>query len=362
MMKHVSQRNLISPFPSERIGIHKDVRGLLERDKRQKMIRVRFAARSQFTAILSNTRRDTNVNLEILDSQNRIVAASRRLANQPERIDLQKLAPGTYFVKPVLARGQWSRFRLRVNTTPIPDSGNEASTARFLDVTATELSVDEFVGAEDSSDYYSFKVGDIGLPTGQLRLHLSGPNGNLLNGNLNVKIRDSQLRVVRQQTSTGRIGFSWDEPLAAGTYFIQVTPDRSALDQTDYRLTLSTTNIPDLAGNTPNAARAVTLDSTDSIFRDFVGTGDSQDYYKFTLPNSRFNLQLTGPNGNLLNGEVTVRLRDQVNAVLEQQTVSGGAGISIDNRSLAAGTYRIQISTTAKLVNYQLLMTATPAP
>ncbi len=361
-MEHLSQRNVISPFPSERIGIHKDVRGLLERDKRQKMVRVRFAARSQFTAILSNTRRDTNVNLEILDSQNRIVAASRRLANKPEQIDLAKLAPGTYYVKPVLARGKWSRFRLRVDTTPIADAGNEASTARFLDVTANALSIDEFVGAEDSSDYYAFQVGNTGFPTGQLKLQLTGTNGDLLDGNVTLKIRDSQLKVVKQQTSTGRIGFSWDEPLAAGTYFIQVTPDRPTLDQTDYRLTLSATTIADLAGNTPNAAQDVTLDSTDSLFRDFVGTGDLQDYYKFTLPKSKFNLQLTGPNGNLLNGEVTVRLRDQVNTVLEQETASNGVGIAIDNKALTAGTYLIQISTTSKLVNYQLLMSAEPTP
>lgn len=353
-----SARNLIPLFPSERIGIQKDIRGLLEKEGRPQRFRVRFAARSQFAALLSNTRRDTNVNLELRDSQGRLVAASRRLANRPDQIQLPQLAPGTYFVQPVLARGKWSRFRLRVQTTPIPDVGNLPSTARDLEVSSIPVSLDEFIGAEDRDDYYRFTVGSGAFPTGQVQLKLSGLNGDLLDSNLTVTIRNSNLNVVQRRTTTGRIGFSLDETLAAGTYFIQIEPAQVGRDQTNYRLSLAATAIADLAGNTPNAGREVSLTTEPTLFQDFVGTGDLQDYYRFTLPNSRFNLQLTGPNGNLLNGEITVRLRDEVNAVLENRSTSGGAGIAIENRNLAAGSYIVQVSTSAKSVNYSLALAA----
>lgn len=359
-MLNSSQTSGPLTYPTNR-GIFKDIRRVLKRDERQQeSFRVRFGARSNFVATLGNTRFDANVNLEVLDStRQRVIAASKRLAGRPELIELKNLAPGTYYVQAVLARGKQSRYRLRVNTTPIADAGAAPSTARFLDVT-TPIQVSEFIGAEDSSDFYAFTIGSAGFPSGRLNLRLGGENGDFLNGNVTVKIRDSLLNVVRERRTNSRIGFNLDEPLAAGTYFLEVNPANSLTDETNYSVTLSTTAIPDLAGNTPNAARVVNLSATDSLFQDFVGAGDFQDYYKFTVPKSTFNLKLTGPNGNLLGGEVTVRLRNEVNTVLEPRTSGNGAGLTIDNKALPPGTYTVQISTSARSVNYALLMSAQP--
>lgn len=348
------------PLIGNRAGIFKDVRGLLtRRDNPQKTFRIRFNARSSLVTVLGNTRFNTNVNLELLDStQTRVIAASRRLANRPERIELKQLAPDTYYLRAVLARGKQSRFRLRANTTPIPDTGNMPSTARVVDVTHP-VSFSEFVGAEDFSDFYRFTVGRAGFPTGQLKLNLTGANGDFLDGNVTVKIRDSALNLVTQRTTSGRIGFSLEEPLAAGTYFVQVEPAR-AEDQINYQLTLSAHTIADFAGNTPNASRSIDVTAEPGLFQDFVGVGDQQDYYQFTIPESKFDLKLTGPNGNLLGGEITLRLRDAVNSILEQKSTSGGVGLEIANQTLKAGTYLVQVSTAAKFVNYQLLVSAQP--
>jgi hypothetical protein len=358
MLNSSSDRSV--PLIGTRIGISKDIRGLLtKKDNPQKTFRLRFNARSSLVAILGNTRFNTNVNLELLDStQTRVIAASRRLANRPERIELKQLAPDTYYLRAVLAHGKQSRFRLRANTTPIPDTGNSPSTARFSDLTAP-VSFSEFVGAEDFSDFYSFTVGSRDFPTGQLKLNLTGANGDFLEGNVTVKIRDSALNVVTQQTTSGRIGFSLEEPLAAGNYFLQVEPTRSE-DQINYRLDLSATAIADSAGNTPNAARSIDVTAEPSLVQDFVGIGDQQDYYRFTVPDSKFDLKLTGPNGNLLGGEITLRLRDDVNTVLEQKSTNGGAGLEFNDKTLKAGTYIVQVSTSAKFVNYQLVVSAQP--
>lgn len=354
-------KNSISIIPSNRVGVNKDIRGLVEKGDRPDLYRVRFSARSNFVATLSNARKTSNMNLEVLDSSGKkVIAAARRLAGRPEQITLNGLAPGTYYVRPVLALGKFSRYRLRVNTTPISDTGDTPSTGRFLDLTSP-VTVGEFIGAEDRRDLFSFTVGASGFPTGQLNLNLTGEGGGFLDGNVTLTLRDSSLKVVRQKSTGGRVGFTLDETLAAGTYFVEVEPALARQAQeTNYQLTLATTAIPDLAGNTPNAARQISLDANTSLFQDFVGTGDQQDYYRFTVPKSNFNLQLTGPNGNLLNGEVTVRLRNEVNSILEQQTVSGGAGIAITNKALEPGTYIAQISSSSKFVNYNLLLSAAP--
>lgn len=355
-----SSQNKSVPLIGSRVGIFKNIRGLLtKKENPQKTFRIRFNARSSLVATLSNTRFNTNVNLELLDStQTRVIAASRRLANRPERIELKQLAPDTYYLRAVLARGKQSRFRLRANTTPIPDTGNLPSTARFADVTSP-VSLTEFVGAEDFTDFYSFTIGRAGFPTGQLKLGLTGANGDFLEGNVTVKIRDSALNVVAEQTTSGRLGFSLEEPLAAGNYLLQVEPAR-AEDEINYQLSLSASAIADLAGNTPNASRSIDLTPELSLFQDFVGVGDQQDYYRFTVPESKFNLRLTGPNGNLLDGEITLRLRDDVNNVLEQRSTSGGAGLEITDESLKAGTYIVQVSASAKFVNYQFVASAQP--
>ena len=342
--------------PSKPRGVFKDISSQLEKsDRSQRDYRVKFAARSSLVAQLGGIRATSNVNLELLDSSKRLVAASRRLVNRPERIEQANLAPGTYYLRAVLARGELSRFRLRAFTTPISDTGNTASSAQFVGLLAP-TTVGEFIGGEDRADVYAVTVGATGSPTEQLNLALTGETSEFLDGSVTVKLRNSNFSLIRERS--GRASFNLSEPLAAGTYFVEVAPT-NLKDETNYRLTLSTTPIPDLAGNSPAAARSVELSAQSSLFQDFIGVGDSQDYYRFTIPKSKFSLQLTGPNGNLLNGDVTVRLRDQVNNLLEQESASGGAGSSF-SQSLAAGTYTIQLTTASKSVNYSLLLSAEP--
>ncbi|MFM7426669.1 MAG: hypothetical protein ACKO7W_17020, partial [Elainella sp.] len=74
-------------------GVFKDIFGLLEKGKPPRDYRIRFVARSSLFARLGNTRFNTNVNLELLDSNKRLVARSIRLANRPELIEQANLAP-----------------------------------------------------------------------------------------------------------------------------------------------------------------------------------------------------------------------------------------------------------------------------
>ncbi|MBF2076302.1 MAG: PPC domain-containing protein [Synechococcales cyanobacterium C42_A2020_086] len=357
-----------SPFtgslPTQGRGIFRDIRRSLERENPVKDIRVRFAARSSLLATLGGMGPNRNIDLELLDSNRETVLAfSRRIGNRPERIEINNLAPDTYYLRASLKRGRRSRFRLQIATTPLVDTGNTPSRARFVSLSSEPTTLTEFVGAEDRSDFYAFTLGAPGFPSNRLTVSLTGVDGHLLGGNVSVRLRDGLLNPVGTPRQTrGQGGLQFTEPLAAGTYFLEIAPADPKRDQATYRLTLTNTAIFDSAGNTPAAARPITLNETPSLFREFIGIGDQTDYYQVTLPKSTFNLTLTGPNGNLLRGPITVRLRDQLNTVIETRTtLENGGGTTIVNRPLDAGTYFIQLSTSNRDVDYGLLMSATPA-
>ncbi|MBS0014899.1 MAG: pre-peptidase C-terminal domain-containing protein [Arthrospira sp. SH-MAG29] len=115
----------------------------------------------------------------------------------------------------------------------------------------------------------------------------------------------------------------------------------------------------DFAGNTPARARQITVGSTSSTYRDWVGTADTNDYYRFTLPGTRdFNLTLNG-----LSADADVQLLDRNGTnVLERSTNSGTREDTI-NRRLAAGTYWVRVYPfSGANTNYNLTLRATTPP
>lgn len=109
--------------------------------------------------------------------------------------------------------------------------------------------------------------------------------------------------------------------------------------------------------NTLSAARSVTVGSTTSTYRDWVGTTDTNDYYKFTLSNtSNFNLTLNG-----LSADADVQLLNSSGTQIQASTNSSTAQENISRTNLSAGTYYVRVYPygTAN-TNYNLNLTATP--
>ncbi|MCA2656854.1 PPC domain-containing protein, partial [Microcystis sp. M061S2] len=68
----------------------------------------------------------------------------------------------------------------------------------------------------------------------------------------------------------------------------------------------------DLAGNTLATARDITIGATTSTYSDFVGSTDTNDYYRFSLAgSSNFSLNLTG-----LSADADVSLLDSNGSVI----------------------------------------------
>jgi uncharacterized protein YkwD len=121
---------------------------------------------------------------------------------------------------------------------------------------------------------------------------------------------------------------------------------------------------PDYAGNTLTTARQITVSSTSTNFTDWVGTADTNDYYRFTLnQNSNFNLNLNGLSSNAdvqLIQDINGNSQIDANEILGSSILSGSSAESI-NVPLASGSYFVRIYPGANGLdtNYNLSLSAT---
>ncbi len=219
-----------------------------------------------------------------------------------------------------------------VEVTP----GDTAKTAGNLGVFSGIRSFQDFVGTTNSNDYYRFtlnQVHDVELSLfgmsqdADLQLYIGDdkPDGS-------VEIGD------RIETSSK---FSGDESIARslgeGTYFVRVYPKYNNVD-TRYSLTLDATPTGIVDQGDVNVG--VLEGSRD--FRNFVGTADAFDSYRFTINGIRdFELDLFGMNQD---ADVQLYLAEQEldgswkygDRIETSSKFSGDESIA---RSLGSGTY-----------------------
>ncbi|MFM6052411.1 MAG: pre-peptidase C-terminal domain-containing protein, partial [Sphaerospermopsis kisseleviana] len=141
--------------------------------------------------------------------------------------------------------------------------------------------------------------------------------------------------------------------LSAGNYFVRVYPYSG---NTNYNLSVNATAVApvDNAGNTLATARNIgTLSSTQS-FTDWVGSTDTNDFYRFDLgTQSNFSLLLNG-----LSADADVELLSSTGTVIQSSTNGGTAADSI-TRTLSAGNYFARVYRFSGSTNYNLSVNAT---
>ena len=208
-------------------------------------------------------------------------------------------------------------------------AGNTLGTARAVTVSSSTTTFRDWVGSADTNDYYRFSLGG----TSNLNLSLTG-----LTANAHVQLLNSAGTVIRSSTARGSSSEFITQQLAAGTYYVRVYPYSS--NSTYYNLGLSAIPVvpPDYAGNTLGTARAVTVSSSTTTFQDWVGSADTNDYYRFSLGGtSNLNLSLTG-----LTANAHVQLLNSAGTVIRSSTARGSSSEFI-TQQLAAGTYYVRV-------------------
>ncbi|MEB3181774.1 MAG: S8 family serine peptidase, partial [Nostocaceae cyanobacterium] len=179
---------------------------------------------------------------------------------------------------------------------------------------------------------------------------------NGLSADADVHLLDNAGTLIQSSAAGGTTAEAISRQLASGTYYIRVFPYSGS---TNYNLNVSAapTAPADLAGNTLASARVISVGSTTTTFSDWVGSTDTNDYYRFTLSNtSNFNLTLNG-----LSADADVHLLDNAGTLI-QSSAAGGTAAEAISRSLNAGTYYIRVFPYSGSTNYNLNVSATVAP
>jgi hypothetical protein len=293
---------------------------------------------SDFSLNLTGLSDDADVSL--LDSNGSEITSSTNGSNDSESITRQ-LNAGTYFVQVYPYSGSTN---YNLSLAAVPDvAGNTLATARDITIGATPTSYSDFVGSTDSNDYYRFSLGT----TSDFSLNLTG-----LSDDADVSLLDSNGSEITSSTNGSNDSESITRQLSAGTYFVRVYPYSGS---TNYNLSLAA--VPDNAGNTLATARDITIGATPTSYSDFVGSTDSNDYYRFSLgTTSDFSLNLTG-----LSADADVSLLDSNGSVITSSTNGNNSSESIA-RQLSAGTYFVRVYPYSGSTNYNLTLSATTAP
>lgn len=251
------------------------------------------------------------------------------------------------------------------NSSVPTDPGTTLGSATNLGILNGDRNVTQSVGGSDPDDYYRFTL----ARTSNLKLSLSGLTSDaniklIYDSNANGQVDNSDN--LREANGTLNANASITSALAAGSYFVRVNANTQA--DTNYNLSLSATptspTTPRDPGNTLNAALDIGVVSDKREFKDFIGSADREDYYRFNLTTtSNFNLSLNdlADNANVQliydhnkNGQI-----DDTDILKRQLSQSNDVSIS---SALGAGSYfiRVNIPYGSVNTNYTLGVSATP--
>jgi len=171
-----------------------------------------------------------NADIQILNSSGDVITTSTTGGLNPESIETT-LNAGTYYVRAYPVSGANTNYNLSLNATlitpPVPpdNAGNTLATARNLGNLAGIKNFNDWIGAQDTNDYYRFTLND----ESDFSIVLDG-----MTANADIQLLNSSGGVIESSTTGGRTEEGIFGDLNAGTYYVRVYPIGSA--NTNYNL------------------------------------------------------------------------------------------------------------------------------
>ena len=237
---------------------------------------------------------------------------------------------------------------------------NTLSAARNLGVVNGSLTISDFVGNSDPSDFYRFQL----TASNNLSLRLTGLSADadlylIQDANHNGVVDRGE--ILSYSVASGSNPEAIDlTGLAAGNYAIAVVQYQG---DTNYQLGITAT--PSGAGGTLGTAANFGLLTGQRSTSDFVTNANPQAFYRFEL-NATSNLNLT-LNGLSADADLYL-IRDSnnngaidANEVLAASTAPGVAPDTINVAGLAAGSYFVDVARYSGNTTYNLTLTADAA-
>jgi pimeloyl-ACP methyl ester carboxylesterase len=295
----------------------------------------RFDITNTSTFSLSLTGLSADADVHLLDSSGGTIASSARGGSSSESIS-HELSVGTYYARVYQYSGD-TNYNLSLTAD---SAGNSLGSARNIGTLNGTRSFSDFVGSADSNDYYRFDINN----TTNFSLSLTG-----LSADADVHLLNSSGGILASSARGGSDSESISHELGAGTYYARVYQYSG---DTNYNLSLTADN----AGNSLGSARNIgTLSGTRS-FSDFVGSTDSNDYYRFNINDpTNFSLSLTG-----LSADADVHLLNSSGETIDSSAYGGSSSESISHQ-LSAGTYYARVYQYSGDTTYNLSLTADSA-
>lgn len=301
---------------------------------------------SNFTASIDGLPQTALMDLYYDANNNGRIDDGERLdGGQDGTVINRTMLPGAYFLDVKTAKDASTRYDLFFSATPNPsnlltDPGNAASVAFDLGAFPNTTAKD-FVGAFDSVDFYKFILPEIS----DFTANIDGLSETVLmdlyyDANNNGAIDDDE------RLDSGRDGTAISRTMLPGTYFLEVNTFGNS--STRYDLFLSTTpnpsNLPVDPGNLVD--RSYDLGNFVGIqsLKDFVGSFDRLDYYKFSVDTARtLNASVDGLSQTALidlffdaNGDGAVDMSERLERGRDSSNIA---------RTLEAGSYLLRVST-----------------
>ncbi len=287
---------------------------------------------------------ETNANIQLLNSRGQLIQASANGGNASETIS-KRLETGQYYLRVYSDSPESTYYFLSLAATVIPTdgAGNTLGNALNIGDLNGDRTFQDFIGTEDTNDYYRFNLQN----NSNFTLSLSD-----LSSDAEVQLLDNTGQVIESSTGAGSSTETITRSLTAGRYYVRVYPYSGS---TDYTLNLSATEIDvDLAGNTFGRARDIGNLSGSRSFQDVVGTTDTDDYYRFTLDrSSSFSLTMNG-----LSTDADVELLRSDGSVLSS-SLNSNSSDELITQTLDAGTYYVRIYPFSGTTDYNLTLSAT---
>jgi hypothetical protein len=209
------------------------------------------------------------------------------------------------------------------------DPGSTFNTALDLGVLRRNRNLNGLLDAENRADVFQFRLNRSANFSSLVR----GRGG----GEVRVTLFNDDRRRIAQSEQAGRRG-AIETILDAGTYFVKLLRQNGNFN---YRLNLAAdrfTPPEDNAGNTLDTGRLISLSPSSSVFSDFVGSADTDDFYSFdvTAP-SQLNLVLDG-----LSADANLQVLNSNGAVIGDSTTRGTVA-EILTLNLNRGRYSLRV-------------------
>ncbi|MBD2523587.1 pre-peptidase C-terminal domain-containing protein [Nostoc sp. FACHB-133] len=271
-----------------------------------------------------------DANLE-LRNVSAVIQNDPQTGTTPESITYSLATATTYYVRVSPGTLSFTNYNLQFTFTsdPVDNAGNTIGAARNINtLNTTPATYSDFVNSADNLDYYRFDLASDALVNFTLTPATANADLQLLNSSGNG---------ITSSNQSGTAQDSIRRSLIAGTYYILVTPGTGAV--TNYTLSAAATPIAtDQAPNTQGTAKNIGTLSSNQTFNDFVGTIDSNDWYRFSLVNNgALNLTLNG-----LTDNADVQLINSGGTVIQTSALTGTTNETI-NTNLSAGTYYVRV-------------------